>query len=253
MNILIYLALFLIGGALGAIIYQWAFVKRAKLILSQEIISLENQLIGKVDQQLVDQVRKEEAQIAIDLEQQFNVKISELEEKFHQAQQENSDAIQDKDVELNELQEKHQQYVCQVNVHQQELKKNISVLLDVLSTLNRWDDEMSKLMAHNNDMQKQNKEFSNIVKQIIILALNASIEAARAGEAGRGFAVVADEVKMLASRSGGLSDSYRDNLHKNDLITTATFQDIQAIGKMILTSIYAINAKLDELNQINVC
>jgi len=253
MNMLIYFTFFLMGGVLGAIIHQWVFVKRSKLILSQKIIYLENQLIDKVDRQLVEQAREEAAQVVTDLEQKFNLDISKLEVKAQQVQQENAGAIQEKETQLDDFQVKHQQYVEKVNGYQQELKKNISALLDILSTLNRWDDEMSKLMAHNNDMQKQNKEFANIVKQIIILALNASIEAARAGEAGRGFAVVADEVKILASRSGGLSDSYRDNLYKNDLITTATFQDIQAIGKMILTSIYAVSAKLDELDQINSC
>jgi len=250
---LTYIAVLFIGGVLGAAIHQLFFVKQIKLNLSHKIISLENQLIGKVDKKLVDQARKEEAQIATDIEHKSNIKISELEDRIQQVQQSSVDIIEEKNRQLNDVQAKHQKYVEQINEHQQELKKNISALLDILLTLNRWDDEMSKLMAHNNDMQKQNKEFANIVKQIIILALNASIEAARAGEAGRGFAVVADEVKMLASRSGGLSDSYRDNLHKNDLITTATFQDVQAIGKMILTSIYAINAKLDELNQTNLC
>ncbi|MBP2000525.1 methyl-accepting chemotaxis protein [Paenibacillus shirakamiensis] len=40
-----------------------------------------------------------------------------------------------------------------------------------------------------------------IIKQIQILALNASIEAARAGEHGKGFAVVAQEVRQLSEQS----------------------------------------------------
>jgi methyl-accepting chemotaxis protein len=92
-------------------------------------------------------------------------------------------------------------------------------------------------MLHNAEMHKQNQEFFNIVKQIVILALNAAIEAARAGEHGRGFAVVADEVRNLAMRSQELSQSYKENLNKNDFLTTATFQDIQAGGKMILTDV----------------
>jgi len=70
--------------------------------------------------------------------------------------------------------------------------------------------------------------------------LNAAIEAARAGEQGRGFAVVADEVRTLATRSENLSADYRENLNKNDLLTTSTFQDIQAGGRMIETSIKTI-------------
>jgi len=130
------------------------------------------------------------------------------------------------------------------------LRTEVDEMLKIISAMNRWDDEMTNLMSHNSTMQRQNQQFAGIVKQIIILALNASIEAARAGEAGRGFAVVADEVKTLATRSGGLSESYRENLYKNDLITTATFQDIQASGKMIFTAIHALDAKLQRLSNV---
>jgi hypothetical protein len=128
------------------------------------------------------------------------------------------------------------------------LKKDVDDLLTVLSTFQRWNDEMSKLIQHNREMQHQNSEFAGIVKQVIILALNAAIEAARAGEAGRGFAVVADDVKLLATRSQGFSTGYKESLHKNDIITAITFQDIQASGNMILTSVRALNAKLDNLS-----
>ncbi|WP_281282213.1 methyl-accepting chemotaxis protein [Aliikangiella marina] len=100
-------------------------------------------------------------------------------------------------------------------------------------------------MQHNRAMSDQNAQFSNIVKQIVILALNAAIEAARAGEFGRGFAVVADEVRSLALRSQDLSSSYQDNLHKNDILTTSTFQDIQASGKMIVTELSTAKSQID--------
>jgi methyl-accepting chemotaxis protein len=93
-------------------------------------------------------------------------------------------------------------------------------------------------------MQSKNDEFASIVNQVILVALNASIEAARAGEHGRGFAVVAAEVRELATRAGKLSKDYRSNLHKNDLITGSTFQDLQAGGKMI-------TGALNELRMIN--
>ncbi|WP_256435613.1 methyl-accepting chemotaxis protein [Aliikangiella sp. G2MR2-5] len=107
-------------------------------------------------------------------------------------------------------------------------------------TFERWHDSLQELMNHNQAMSDQNSQFFNIVKQIIILALNAAIEAARAGEQGRGFAVVADEVRALALRSQELSTSYRESLDKNDLLTTSTFQDIQAVGKMILTELSTV-------------
>jgi methyl-accepting chemotaxis protein len=101
-------------------------------------------------------------------------------------------------------------------------------------------------------MSEQNGQFYNIVKQIVILALNAAIEAARAGEYGRGFAVVADEVRALALRSQELSDSYRENLYKNDILTTSTFQDIQASGKMIMTELSTAQGQVDKcLNRVS--
>lgn len=117
------------------------------------------------------------------------------------------------------------------------VKGNLSDLAALLVTFERWHESLTQLMLHNAEMHKQNQEFFNIVKQIVILALNAAIEAARAGEHGRGFAVVADEVRNLAMRSQELSESYKENLNKNDFLTTATFQDIQAGGKMILTDV----------------
>jgi len=131
---------------------------------------------------------------------------------------------------------------------QSELKKDVVDLLTILSAIDRWNESMTELVKSNNDMQQRNNEFSDIVQQIIILALNATIEAARAGEAGRGFAVVAKEVKSLASRSETFSSHYKDCLHKSDVVTIATFQDIQASGKMILTAVHALDLKVTQLN-----
>jgi methyl-accepting chemotaxis protein len=117
------------------------------------------------------------------------------------------------------------------------IEKDLVDLTDLLVTFERWHESLNQLMEHNAEMHAQNQEFFRIVKQIVILALNAAIEAARAGENGRGFAVVANEVRNLAMRSQELSMSYKENLNKNDFLTTATFQDIQAGGKMILNDV----------------
>jgi len=117
------------------------------------------------------------------------------------------------------------------------LARAISQLLGLIKTFERWHAEMDALLTHNREMHERNDEFSSIVQQVVIVALNASIEAARAGDQGRGFAVVASEVRTLATRAARLSDDYRSNLYKNDLITTATFQDLQAGGKMIIGAI----------------
>jgi chromosome segregation ATPase len=107
-------------------------------------------------------------------------------------------------------------------------------------TFERWHEQMISLMAQSRDMHSKNQELSSIVHHVLIVSLNASIEAARAGAAGRGFSIVASEVRSLASRSQELSKSYSDSLHRNDLTTAATFQDIQAGGKMITASLGSV-------------
>jgi methyl-accepting chemotaxis protein len=116
----------------------------------------------------------------------------------------------------------------------------ITQLLGLVKTFERWHAEMNTLLAHNREMHSKSEEFSAIVEQVVIVALNASIEAARAGEHGRGFAVVANEIRTLAARAEKLSKDYRANLYKNDLITTTTFQDLQAGGKMIVGAVIGL-------------
>ncbi|WP_247735553.1 methyl-accepting chemotaxis protein [Thauera aromatica] len=122
-------------------------------------------------------------------------------------------------------------------------------LRNLAVTFEHWHDEMNSLMAQNREMHRQNDEFSSIVRQVVILSLNAAIEAARAGESGRGFAVVANEVRALAIRSEALSKDYSLSLHKNDLTTTATFQEIQADGKMIMSAISSLDALIGRLQK----
>lgn len=118
-----------------------------------------------------------------------------------------------------------------------DLSDQIQSLKDTGLTFERWHEDMSSLMTQNREMHVKNREFSSIVQQIVMLSLNATIEAARAGEAGRGFAVVAGQVRALAARSEALSVGYSHSLDKNDSTTTATFQDIQASGKLILAAL----------------
>ncbi|GGP25941.1 hypothetical protein GCM10010971_17600 [Silvimonas amylolytica] len=122
------------------------------------------------------------------------------------------------------------------------LRQDIESLLGIVQVVERWHDELQVILVNNRELKSQNEEFARIVKNVVMLALNAAIEAARAGEHGRGFAVVADGVRNLALTSADVARQYQQNLHKNDLITTTTFQDMQASGNMIRNAVFGLRA-----------
>lgn len=122
-----------------------------------------------------------------------------------------------------------------------ELARGLQELMQVDKTFERWHEAMDGVLTHNGGMHRKNDDFTLIVRQMTIVTLNASIEAARAGAEGRGFAVVAEEMRSLAARAETLSSDYRKSLYENDLITTATFQDLQAGGKMIMGALVGLD------------
>lgn len=192
---------------------------------SQKQISEKNTLIANLEGEL------ESSRISCS---ELDRKIEELTAQLAHEKETIQQEMQD---QINHLMDSNQEEKAELTKKLTLVKSNLSDLAALLVTFERWHESLTQLMLHNAEMHKQNQEFFNIVKQIVILALNAAIEAARAGEHGRGFAVVADEVRNLAMRSQELSESYKENLNKNDFLTTATFQDIQAGGKMILTDV----------------
>lgn len=132
--------------------------------------------------------------------------------------------------------------------HAMKIADEAARLRGLAGTFERWHEQMISLTTQNQDMRTKNQELSAIVAHVSIVSLNASIEAARAGTAGRGFSIVASEVRGLAARSQQLSNSYRDSLNRNDLVTAATFQDIQAGGKMITAALATVEMLAGQLH-----
>ena len=186
------------------------------------------------------------------VEQHLTWKVEELQQQIAHESHQREQAIAACDLELQQLQDDHQELLVQLTTQfsgisadvlgrSHSLASDVAALLGLVKTFERWHSDMNILITHNREMHAKNDEFSSIVRQVVIVTLNASIEAARAGELGRGFAVVADEMRTLATRAEKLSKDYRANLYQNDLITTHTFQDLQAGGKMIIASVVGLD------------
>ncbi len=167
--------------------------------------------------------------------------LAEVQAQLSEAQRELSRQLQEAqraaDEQLGGLRQTQQQVRSEAQSSCKALSEQIAHLMAVVRTFERWDADMHHLLSHNREMHGRSEEFARIVEQVVIVALNAGIEAARAGEHGRGFAVVANEIRVLAARAEKLSKEYRANLYKNDMITTSTFQDMQAGGKMITSAV----------------
>lgn len=113
--------------------------------------------------------------------------------------------------------------------------------------LERWHQDMISMMAQHRDMNAEGEDMHCIARQLIMVSLNAAIEGARAGNEARGFVAVAAEVKTLAHRVQALAGELGRNLHTSSLITTATFQDIQAAGKMMMAAITGLEVQVRQL------
>jgi hypothetical protein len=178
-------------------------------------------------------------------QQSLLVDLQALEQQLHAAQRNRSQ-------ELDRLQSDHHaaqdQFAAEAKALRQQaagscasMSAEVTTLLGLVKTFERWHGDMNMLIRHNREMHDMNDDFATIVRQMVIVTLNASIEAARAGEQGRGFAVVASEMRNLATRAEKLSNDYRARLYENDLITTATFQGLQAGGKMIMGTVIGLD------------
>lgn len=247
MSVLMLLLGIFLGGSASFYYFRQVYIKRMLGEWVNTRAQLEQQILDRVPATDIDALRDNQEKHIEAIRAEHVTLLRKAEDARNECQAMLQASRQELDRRVSELskamtQQKNSTESCRV-----ELKRDASSLLNILSTLHRWDDEMTILMQQNKYMLKQNNEFAVIVKKTVLLALNAAIEAAHAGDAGHGFAVVADEVRSLAIRAEGFSANYRDSLYKSDLVTTSTFQDIQASGKMIFAAVHAFDSAISKL------
>ncbi|HVW51007.1 MAG TPA: methyl-accepting chemotaxis protein [Trinickia sp.] len=218
-------------AALAAFVAFVAF-KRARLCAWREHSEALARMSGANDE------RKAHDQALIAAEQMRASELGAETQRLSDALAREADALAHARAALAESRARHDDLLA----HAGRIASEAARLKQLAATFERWHEQMISLMAQNQDMHRKNHELARIVNHVLMVSLNASIEAARAGAAGRGFSIVAGEVRALATRSQELSKSYRDSLDRNDLVTTATFQDIQAGGKMITAALGSVES-----------
>ena len=250
MELLVYVLLFGTGAVLGGI-----FVARhvgSKLRECQSALDAQEKHIGELSERIpVDEAEARLAELRAEAEtSRLNL---ERQSTAHQAAltEAKCKADAEREASLARTRDEHAAQLAQMRAalttEHENLKSDIESLLGLVKMVERWHNEMQLILANNRELKEQNEKFANIVKMVVMLALNASIEAARAGESGRGFAVVADGVRDLALTSTKLSNDYKRNLDKNDLITTTTFQDLQASGNLIRTAVFGLGTTAERI------
>ena len=224
------LALFSLGLVIGAgMVGWWAWRQKNAHNAAQQML----------------QEKEHEQDAQAQERQDLLAEVNALEQQLEDSRR---DVNQELDRLRSEHDAAHRQFAAEADALRRQavagcatMSTEVATLLGLVKTFERWHEDMNMLIHHNREMHAMNDDFATIVRQMVIVTLNASIEAARAGEQGRGFAVVASEMRNLATRAEKLSNDYRARLYENDLITTTTFQGLQAGGKMIMGTVIGLD------------
>ncbi|GGP23102.1 methyl-accepting chemotaxis protein [Silvimonas iriomotensis] len=251
MEVLFYAVFFMVGALLGAVVTGWRARQRQQDF--DLLKRAQDRRIAELEQRpAADDVARQQSHWQQQM-QQLEAALAHARTAHDQLQ----DSWPDREAAarqsaLDELGQAQAVRTAQLNATLAEehalLRQDIESLLGIVQVVERWHDELQVILVNNRELKSQNEEFARIVKNVVMLALNAAIEAARAGEHGRGFAVVADGVRNLALTSADVARQYQQNLHKNDLITTTTFQDMQASSNMIRNAVFGLRAAAGKID-----
>jgi hypothetical protein len=129
------------------------------------------------------------------------------------------------------------------------LRADIEALQGFADLTDRWHDQMTLVIRNNVQLKEQLESFEKIVKSFDVVAINAAIMAAKAGVHGRGFGVVAGFVRELSSKTAREASEYMRMVDYNTMITSTTFQEIQASGSLIKTAMFSLKTGVDRLKQ----
>jgi methyl-accepting chemotaxis protein len=153
-----------------------------------------------------------------------NIAIKEISENAHYVSENTSTNLTKVKTSFEELEavalkvEAINQTVANFSTTIEELSRNSSGIMEILSVINNMSDQTN------------------------LLSLNATIEAARAGEHGRGFAVVAEEVRNLAKQIKPATEDI--SLKINNML--ATVEKTKAESDTIIDASKAVGDIIDE-------